>query len=161
MTAEQYADVFAKNAESASSAAPDALLLPEWRLEDWQRLFAGTTLRPFKASEVVIARGSADRALYFVGAGMLEVGVTHFDGVTVSTLARISAGSVIGEQSFFDAQPRSANVWAVTEGALLRWEYESYKRFGAEEPRLARDLLFGVARVLSTRLRTTSIRVRR
>lgn len=160
-TGEEFAPVFARDTGELPAAAPDALILPEWRREDWQKLFASATVRPFKTSEVVIQRGAIDRALYFVAMGVLEVGVTHFDGVTMSTLARINAGTVIGEQSFFDAQPRSANVWAITEGALLRWEYESYLSFGAEEPRLARDLLFGVARVLSTRLRTTTIRVRR
>ena len=161
VSGEVYAAVFAREVEGLPAAAPDTLLLPEWRLEDWRKILAGTTVKPFRASEVVIQRSAADRALFFVAAGVLEVGVTHFDGVTTSPLARIGAGSVIGEQSFFDGLGRSANVWAVTEGVLLRWEYESYKRFGAEEPRLARDLLFGVARVLSTRLRTTTIRVRR
>lgn len=156
-----YAERFAREAPDVAAPAPDTLLLPEWRTADWRRLLATTSVKRFKASDVVIQRGAVDRALYFVAAGVLEVGVTHFDGVTVTPLARISAGSIIGEQSFFDAQPRSANVWAVTEGALLRWEFDTYKRFAAEEPHLARDLLFGVARILSTRLRSTTIRVRR
>ena len=157
----EYAPVFAQLAVGQSKVQPDTLVLSEWRVEDWEKLLAGTTARRFKASDVLIQRGAVDRALYFVAAGVLEVGVTHFDGVTTAPLARIGTGSVIGEQSFFDAQPRSANVWAVTEGALLRWEYEAYRQFGADEPRLARDLLFGVACVLSRRLRTTTIRVRR
>jgi CRP-like cAMP-binding protein len=99
--------------------------------------------------------------LYFVAAGTLEVGVTTFDGVSVSPLARIGPVSVIGEQSFFDGHPRSANVWAVTNGTLLRWEFQAFEQFGAQEPHLARDVIFAVARVLSTRLRMTTIRVRR
>ena len=161
MNGAEYAAVFARQAEGLPPPAPDTLLLPEWRVDDWKKLLSGTTVQPFKTSDVVIQRTVDDRALYFVGAGVLEVGVTHFDGVTMSSLARIGACSVIGEQSFFDGLGRSANVWAVTDGALLRWEFDEYKRFGAEEPRLARDLLFGVARVLSTRLRTTTIRIRR
>jgi CRP-like cAMP-binding protein len=52
-------------------------------------------------------------------------------------------------------------VWAVSDGELLRLEYEDFSRFGQEEPALARDLLFALARVLSSRLRTTTFRVRR
>src|SRR4051812_29208998 len=160
-----YAQAFLRDAASRTpsqtNVASDTLVLHEWGLEDWQKLLATTTVKAFKPSEVVIQRGAADRALYFVAAGVLEVGVTHFDGVTTSPLARIGAGSVIGEQSFFDGEGRSANVWAVTEGTLLRWEYETYKKFGSDEPRLARDLLFGVACVLSRRLRPPPIRVRR
>jgi CRP-like cAMP-binding protein len=118
-------------------------------------------VKAFRASEVVIQRGVEDRALYFIADGVLEVGVTTFDGVSVSSLARIATGSVIGEQSFFDGEPRSANVWGLTDGTLLRWEFDQYVRFGAEEPGLARDVLFAIARVLSTRLRLTTIRVRR
>jgi CRP-like cAMP-binding protein len=69
--------------------------------------------------------------------------------------------SVIGEQSFFDGAPRSANVWATTDGMLLAWEYDEFKRFSASEPGLARDITFAIARVLSTRLRMTTTRVRR
>ena len=159
MTGADYVDVFVR--ESHRTGAPDRLMLPEWSEADWAKLLASTTVTPFRTSDVVIQRGMDDRALFLVADGVLEVGVTTFDGVSVSSLARIGIASVIGEQSFFDGQPRSANVWAVTEGMLLRWEFDQYVRFGAEEPTLARDFLFGVARVLSTRLRLTTIRVRR
>ena len=159
MSGADYADVFVR--ESAAMGAPDRLTLPTWTAREWSKLLASTAVQPFHESDIVIQRGTEDRALYFVAEGMLEVGVTSFDGRSVSSLARVGAGSVLGEQSFFDSQPRSANVWAVTEGVLLRWEFESFERFGAEESALARDFLFALARVLSTRLRLTTIRVRR
>lgn len=135
--------------------------LSQWDEPEWARLFSYTAERPFRASEVVIHRGTADRALYFVTAGALEVGVTQVDGVTISPLARIGAGSVIGEQSFFDGQPRSANVWAVSDGELLSLPLEDFARFSEAEPALARDLLFALGCVLSARLRNTTVRVRR
>ena len=159
MTTEQYVDVFMR--ESAATGALDSLVVPGWNKANWRKLLSSTSVRTFRASEVLIQRGSEDRALYLVAGGTLEVGVTTFDGVSVSSLARIGTGSVIGEQSFFDGQPRSANVWAVTDGTLLRWEFDQYTQFGTDEPALARDFLFAVARVLSTRLRLTTIRVRR
>ncbi len=141
--------------------AGDDLQLPGWGEAQWRTLFAATTPRHFKASEVVIQRGVADRALYFVVAGSLEVGVTYVDGVSISPIAKIAAGSVIGEQSFFDGQPRSANVWAVTAGELLCLTLEQFELFSAREPGLARDLLFALGRVLSLRLRNTTVRIRR
>jgi CRP-like cAMP-binding protein len=92
---------------------------------------------------------------------MLEVGVTQVDGVSMTSLARITTGSILGEQSFFDSQPRSANVWAVADGTLLLLPYENFAEFGESEPALARDFLFAMARVLSIRLRNTSFRLRR
>ena len=146
---------------AANAPAGDRLILPGWGVSDWRRMFEGTTAKPFKSSEVVIQRDAVDRALFFVAAGSLEVGVTMIDGVSVASLAQIGPCSVIGEQSFFDGQPRSANVWGVTDGTLLRWELEAFRRFGEAEPALARDLLFALGQVLSSRLRMTSTRIRR
>jgi CRP/FNR family transcriptional regulator, cyclic AMP receptor protein len=141
--------------------APDVLALPHWQESSWEKLLARTTPRHFRASEVVIQRGAPDRTLYLVAAGMLEVGVTQVDGVSMTSLARITTGSILGEQSFFDSQPRSANVWAVADGTLLLLPYEKFAEFGEAEPALARDFLFAMARVLSIRLRNTSFRLRR
>jgi CRP-like cAMP-binding protein len=66
---------------------------------------------------------------------------------------------VFGEQSFFDGLPRSANVWACTAGEVLVLPFEAYRTFSAAAPALARDLVFALGRILSLRLRNTTIRV--
>ena len=160
MKGADYAASFAA-AAGPDGALGDRVVLPGWHAADWRKLLESTTARSFKTSEVVIQRDAVDRALFFVAAGTLEVGVTMIDGMSVASLAHIGPYSVIGEQSFFDGQPRSANVWGVTDGTLLRWELDDFTRFGEAEPALARDLLFALGKVLSSRLRMTSIRVRR
>ena len=157
---DSHIEIFRRSASDQGNTG-DYLLLAEWGDAEWCKLLSVMTSRPYKASEVVIQRGVADRALYFVAAGSLEVGVTYVDGVSISPLAKIGAGSVIGEQSFFDSQPRSANVWAVTDGELLCLTYERFRELARAEPALMRDLLFALGRVLSLRLRNTSMRVRR
>ena len=144
-----------------TQSADDALLLPDWSEADWNKVFSRTRTCKVRASDVVIQRDATDRAISFVAAGTLEVGISQVDGVSISPLARIGAGSVIGEQSFFDGMPRSANVWAVSDGELLALDFDDFSRFGRQEPALARDLLFALARVLSVRLRNTTFRVRR
>ena len=151
----------ALRAASETLAGGERLLLAEWNDTDWNKLLDLTRPRLFRVSEVVIQRGAPERALHFVVAGVLEVGITHVDGVSITPLAKITAGSIVGEQSFFDGQPRSTNVWAITDGEMLRLEYDDFVRFSQEHPTLARDLLFALARVLSTRLRNTTFRVRR
>ena len=160
MTRADHISVF-RGAAGSAPFESDELVLLEWSEADWSRLFDHTRSRPYRASEVVIQRSAADRTLYLVAAGSLEVGITQVDGVSISPLARIHAGSVVGEQSFFDGQPRSANVWGVSDGELLRLDLEDFRRFGNAQPGLARDLLFALARVLSSRLRNTTMRVRR
>ena len=157
---EQYVAVFQRSA-CDTGASGDHLLLPGWGETEWRKLIAMTTLRRYKASEIVIQRGVDDHVLYFVAAGALEVGVTYVDGISISPLAKVRTGSVIGEQSFFDGQPRSANVWAVTDGELLCLTPARYQEIALQEPTLMRELLFALGRILSLRLRNTSLRVRR
>ncbi|MCC7483516.1 MAG: cyclic nucleotide-binding domain-containing protein [Burkholderiales bacterium] len=147
--------------EGSAPRADDVLRLPGWTVSDWDNLLRRTRTLPVRASEVVIQRGAMDRTISFVAAGLFEVGITQVDGVSISPLARIGPGSVIGEQSFFDGLPRSANVWAVAGGELLALDFDDFARFGRDEPALARDLLFALGRVLSSRLRNTTFRVRR
>src|SRR4051812_31447214 len=115
MRAAEFAASFAA-VGGPDSADGDLLALPGWGVSEWRKVLDGTSLRAFKVSEVVIQRDAIDRALYFVAAGTLEVGVTMIDGLSVASLAHIGPRSVIGEQSFFDGEPRSANVWGVTDG---------------------------------------------
>ena len=157
---DSYIGIFRHHASDKGNTG-DNLLLAQWGESEWRKLLAVTAVRPYKASEVVIQRGVADRSLYVVAAGALEVGVTYVDGVSISPLAKIGAGSVIGEQSFFDGEPRSANVWAVTDGELLCLTQERFNNLAQSDPGLTRDLLFALGRILSLRLRNTSMRVRR
>lgn len=157
---DQYIEMFRQKASDHVNTS-DHLLLFEWSDVEWGKLLNATTRQEYKTSEVVINRGDQDRSLYFVAAGALEVGVTFIDGVTISSLAKIGAGSVIGEQSFFDGEPRSANVWGVTDGVLLRLSFEKFHELAEREPTMTRDFLFALGRILSLRLRHTSMRVRR
>ncbi|MFN9489194.1 MAG: hypothetical protein ACK59Y_05365 [Betaproteobacteria bacterium] len=86
------------SAESNSGRrAADALQLPHWDTARWRKLLSCTKPRPFRATEIVIQRGTGDRTLQLVAAGSLEVSVTLVDGVSMTSLARIGAGSVLGE----------------------------------------------------------------
>jgi CRP-like cAMP-binding protein len=146
-------------ARASSAPSSDTLFLPQWSEANWINLLSRSISRPVRANEIVISRGAEERSLYFTAAGDFEVGGTYIGGASLTSLARIPAGSVIGEQSFFDGLPRSANVWAHNDGELLTLPFVSYQRFAEEAPSLARDLLFALSRVLSLRLRNTTVRV--
>jgi CRP-like cAMP-binding protein len=159
MSGVDHVAVFKREQPAAGPSNNDALRLA-WDEEAWKKLLARAEPQRFRAGDIVIQRGAMDRTLYFVAAGSLEVGVYRVGKEGTAPIARIGAGSVIGEQSFFDDQPRSTNVWAVSDGELLRFSPEAFDAFGREEPALARDLLFALGRVLSARLRNTTFRSR-
>jgi CRP/FNR family transcriptional regulator, cyclic AMP receptor protein len=159
MSGVEHVAVFKSERSAAGGSSSDALRLV-WDEDAWKKLLARTEPQQFRAGDIVIQRGTVDRTLYFVAAGSLEVGVYRVGSEGAAPIARIGKGSVIGEQSFFDGQPRSTNVWAVSDGELLRFSAEAFDAFGAAEPALARDLLFALGRVLSVRLRNTTFRTR-
>jgi CRP/FNR family cyclic AMP-dependent transcriptional regulator len=146
-------------ARASNPPSSDVLVLPHWSESNWIDLLGRALPRRVHTNEIVIARGAAERCLYFTVAGEFEVGSAYVSGFSFNSLANIPAGSVFGEQSFFDALPRSANVWAHTEGELLILPFDTYQAFAQDRPMLARDLLFALSRVLSLRLRNTTVRV--
>ena len=147
----------AKFREGASRAASeDVLLLPHWRDEDWVQLFLFASIRRVSAGEALIRQGEPGRTLYFILSGKLEVYALSSDGITLGPVATVGAGSVLGEQAFFDSGPRSASTWAVEECEVAALAADQFAAFEKESPALARDLLFALGSVLSIRLRKTT-----
>jgi len=145
-----------------SGAEGGEQLLPKnWSDANWQELFRFTSLRRVKAGEALIRRGDKDPTLYYVLRGSLEVVVHSGDGHSMGPLTRIGAGSVLGEQSFFDEEPRSASVWAVGECVVAAMTPEQFSALEQAHPTQARELLFALGRILAIRLRRTTARVTR
>ena len=141
-------------------APPERLVflsdLPE---ADWRALWSRTERMVFAPWEVVVQKGSEDRALYIVRRGHLAVVVAR-DGEE-RNLTVIPPGSVFGEQSFADGRPRSASIRALSEAEVHRLDWDAFNVLVTEDPALAGAVMAGVARVLSERLRLTTALVGR
>jgi CRP-like cAMP-binding protein len=143
-----------------SAATPgDTVLLPNWRDEDWKQLFRFTSIRRVMAGDALIRRGESDRTLYFVLHGDLEVIAHSGDGLSMGRVALVGAGSVLGEQAFFDGGPRSAGAWALGDCEVAAMTPDQYTAFEQSSPVLSRDLLFAFGRILAIRLRSTTARI--
>lgn len=140
--------------DASSSGRGDLVFLGDLADEDWDRLLSLTQVSRFRAGEVVVEKGEAQRTLFIVGTGTLEVVVPR--GMGVQRIATIDEGSVFGEQAFFDGHPRSATVRAVTDCELMALHYEAFDTLAANEPRLAQIVLMDLGRILSLRLRDTA-----
>jgi CRP/FNR family transcriptional regulator, cyclic AMP receptor protein len=145
---------------AGAAATPGEGMVPRgWSLEDWHELFRFTEFRRIRAADVLIRRGDPDCTLYFVLRGNFEVVIHSGDGMSLGPLTRVGAGSVLGEQSFFDGAPRSATVWAVVNSEVAAMTPEQYANFAVARPGLARELLFSLGRILAIRLRRTTAKV--
>jgi CRP/FNR family cyclic AMP-dependent transcriptional regulator len=111
--------------------------------DDWTMLLEHTETRLFRPGEVVIAAGERDRALYLLVDGWLKApsGVIH----PIATL---------GEAAFLDGRPRAVTVRALTDGELLRLDYNAFEALSARDAGLGREILLDVGRILSARLRS-------
>ena len=146
---------------SAAAHQGDALHLPGWTLDDWHHLFAHASPVHLPTGEVLIRHGDRDRALYFVCHGALEVNAGGSRNETMGRLFRERPGSVLGEISLFDGEPRTATVWAIAPTDLLRIDLDGLRAFAAEHPARGHELLFALGRVLALRLRRGEERRRR
>ncbi len=143
----------------ATLASGEGLLPGDWHDEDWTQLFRFTSIRRVPAGDALIRRGEPDRTLYFVLRGNLEVIAQSTDGHSMGAVAKVGAGSVLGEQSFFDGKPRSASAWAVDDCDVAAMTPDQYAAFEQSSPAHARELLFALGRILAIRLRRTTARV--
>jgi CRP/FNR family transcriptional regulator, cyclic AMP receptor protein len=144
----------------AAASSSEGLAPRGWSEDDWRELFRFTGLRRIGAADELIRRGESDRTLYFVIRGHLEVLIHSGDGISMGPLTRAGRGSVLGEQSFFDGNPRSASVWAVDDCEVATMTPEQYAAFETARPKLARELLFALGKILAIRLRRTTAKVR-
>ena len=135
----------------------DALSIPRWQPADWSTFFAYADLVRMPRGSVLIEKDAAERALYLVATGLLEV-TTILGGMAVSSLAKVHPGSVVGELSFLDDHPRSASVFAIADSDVYRLQFDRFQAFAAAHPAKACDLMFAVGRVVSMRLRHTEAR---
>jgi hypothetical protein len=156
---EDFDQAIASFRAGVAAATGEELAPRGWNVESWRELFRFTDLRRITAADALIRRGDPDCTLYFVLRGNLEVVVHSGDGVSMGSLTRVGPGSVLGEQSFFDGNPRSATVWAVDDSEVAAMTPEQYTAFTAANPGLAREFLFALGRILAIRLRRTTAKV--
>ena len=142
--------------EPPALAGNDGLLLADASDEEWATLLAHTRNRRFGPGDAIVTAGAADQSLYLVLEGQLEVLAppTGRGRRSYRRLASVSAGSVIGELSFFDGGGRSALVRAVTPAVLAEMSRSEFDALATASPDLARRLLFDLGRILAQRLRT-------
>jgi CRP/FNR family transcriptional regulator, cyclic AMP receptor protein len=147
---------------AVAEGSPDGelLVVPDWQRADWEALFSHAERVKAASGDVLIHRNNAERALYFVASGLLEVD-TALGSLSPDAMVKIHAGSVVGELSFLDGKPRAAQVRAVVPSELYRMELQDYQGFVDAHPRKACDLVFAIGRVVAVRWRRTLAKVQR
>ena len=118
----------------------------------WARLLKAMKLQKYAPREPIIKAGDADRRLCLLIEGRAEVTAQRADG-TRQQIAIIEEGTVIGEQSFLDGLPRSAQVAALSECSVRTLSPKDFRTLKAADPALALDLISDLGRIVSLRSR--------
>jgi CRP-like cAMP-binding protein len=147
---------------AATDASPDLepLVLPRWQPADWEALFSHGHHVSVSRGNMLIRQNAAERALYFIETGILEI-VSLVSYLRVSSIGWFHPGSVVGELSFLDGKARSAEIRAVVDSELYRLDLQGYQSFADAYPRNACDLMFAIASVVALRLRNTLSNIER
>jgi CRP/FNR family transcriptional regulator, cyclic AMP receptor protein len=153
MSADFAASFFNYGSVEVHERAEQLALLAGRPQSDWAKVLAHTETRRFSRDETIISAGEKDRALYLLTEGTLGV---RLDADTDKTFKAIDAPSVVGEVAFLDGGPRSATLFAITDGELLRLRMDGFETLAAREPELGRAILFDLARIVTARLRLAS-----
>lgn len=138
---------------SAECFRDEAPILCDLADSEWDTLISYMERKVYPAGARIVAAGQRDRALYLIVTGTVSVVVDTPKGP--SQAAAIAEGSVFGERSFFDGEPRSASVVALDQVEVLCLRVESLEQLSAWHPRIALKLLLELGKVLSKRSRRT------
>lgn len=141
---------------AAADAHPDGepLVVPQWQRADWELLFSYTQHVKVSRDETLMRQNAAERTLYFVESGVLEV-TSVAGSLSLRAIDWFHPGSVVGELAFLDGKPRAAEICAVVDSELYRLDFQDYLAFADAHPRKACDLVLAIGRVVALRLRHT------
>lgn len=96
-------------------------------------LSKGMSLRHCRKKEVVVSRRDNDRGVYFIAAGSVRVTSFSANGKEASFRDK-DAGDLFGELSAIDANPRTADVVALTDATLLFMEHRDFNQLLQSNP---------------------------
>lgn len=114
-------------------------------------LNAGRTRR-LDPGQLLIRRGERGGDIFLVQEGSFEVVDTRSSPEVVFEV--VGAGSVLGEISFLDAAPRSADVRATGVAVVRVWDFEGLHRVLESDPALAAPFFRALAETSVERLRS-------
>ncbi len=124
------------------------------RLDDAElaRVDAVLTERTFEKGTRVFSMGDPGGTVYLIRAGVVHITRDQPKGGAV-VLARLSQGEILGEMSYLDERPRSANAVAAVRATLFVADRATLDKLFANDLPLANKVLQGLVRKMSDRLK--------
>jgi len=113
---------------------------PRLTLEQWRLIAPYLTRHDIRAGDLLIKQGDADRTMYLLEQGSLQVFVTGGPPGS-NRIAILRAGSVVGEPGLFGDSPRMANVEAMTPCVVWALRGPRLEELAQRQPALVLELM--------------------
>jgi CRP/FNR family cyclic AMP-dependent transcriptional regulator len=125
---------------------------PRLSLEQWRLIAPYLTRHEIRAGDLLIKQGDADRTMYILEQGSLQIFVTGGPPGS-NRIAILRAGSVVGEPGLFGDSPRMANVEAMTPCTVWALRGPRLEELAQRQPALVLELLRTAGGVMAMRMR--------
>jgi CRP-like cAMP-binding protein len=130
----------------------DDAFRPRLTLDQWRIIAPFLTRHEIRSGDLLIKQGDADRSMYMLAQGSLQVFVSGGPPGS-SRIAILRAGSVVGEPGLFNDGPRMANVEAMTACEVWALRGPRLEELAQRNPALALELLRAAGNVMAVRMR--------
>lgn len=117
-----------------------------------KRVAGVVRVRSVREGVTVFAEGDRGRELFLVHSGEIRITKHSHDGAD-QDLARLGPGSMFGEMALLEGHTRSAGAVAVEDTVLFSITKRDFEGLVNTKGSAAGKILFGIAKLLSVRLR--------
>ena len=126
---------------------------PRLNHDQWRILSQYLSHHEIRSGDLLIKQGDADRAMYLLARGTLQVFVTG--APAGSRIAILRPGSIAGELGLFVDGPRAANVEAMTPCEVWALRGPRLEELGQRVPTLALEVVRAAGAVMAVRMRAS------
>lgn len=133
---EDKGEVFVETANEICERINNVQVFAPLSNEETAKIAENCSIRVFAPEEPIIQRGKADKSMFIIHRGMVNVQIME-NGVP-KTISTLRAGDFFGEMSLFTGEPRTADVIAETETQVLEIKPDILKPILGTNPELAR-----------------------
>lgn len=113
----------------------------------------------FEPGALIFEEGTSGDSCYLIDGGEVRLEVARPELDSDGVLGFLEPGSILGELSLLDSEPRSASAYAHSKVSARRITVESIDRLRTERPQIALEIYRALGRDAAKKLRATTQRL--
>lgn len=128
--------------------------------EQLGRVLDLSRVESYPAEQVIVGEDQQGKTCYFLLQGRVDIEIASPFGKEAQRITTLKTGEMFGELSLVDGFLRSATARSVEPVEALAFDNEPLEALMEEDAQIGYRIMRNVANVLSTRIRSTNLRLR-